>query len=178
MNKSAFILTLSTMFALLLAVSLVRAADESKLSSKDAKFLRGAAAGGVMEVELGKVAADRGADDEVRKYGQKMVDDHTKINEELKTLAQSKGLDLQKALDDAAKKSKQESDDLSNHKGAQFDRAYLNMMVKDHEKDVKEFEEASKNAEDSDVKAFAAKTLTTLQDHLDSAKATRGKLAK
>lgn len=178
MYKSALVFTLTTMFGVFIAVSTARAADESKLSSKDAKFLRNAAAGGVMEIELGKVAADRGADADVKKFGQKMVDDHTKINADLKTLAQSKGLDLQKALDDAAKKSKTEVEDISNYKGAQFDRAYLNMMVKDHEKDVKEFEEASKKAEDSDVKAFAAKTLTTLQEHLDTAKATRGKLAK
>jgi putative membrane protein len=178
MYKTAFVLTLSTILGVFLAVSFVRAADESKLSSKDAKFLRGAAGGGAMEVDLGKVAVERGAADDVRKFGQKMVDDHTKINEEIKTLAQSKGLDLQKALDDAAKKSKTESEDMSNRKGAQFDRAYLNMMVKDHEKDVKEFEEASKKAEDADVKAFAAKTLTTLQEHLDLAKATRGKLEK
>jgi putative membrane protein len=178
MYKSALVLTLTTMLGVFFAVSIVRAADESKLSSKDAKFLRNAAAGGVMEVELGKVAADRGASDDVKQFGQKMVDDHTKINDELKTLAQNKGLDLEKALDEAAKKSKREADDMGNRKGAQFDRAYLNMMVKDHEKDVKEFEEASKDAEDSDVKAFAAKTLTTLQEHLDTAKATRGKLAK
>jgi putative membrane protein len=73
---------------------------------------------------------------------------------------------------DAAKKK------LEDKSGADFDKAYMDMMVKDHEKDVKEFEEASKDAEDSDLKAWAAKTLPTLQHHLEMAKDTKSKLAK
>ena len=160
-------------------VSSARAADaEKKMASKDTKFIRNAASGGQLEVDLGKLAADRAANEEVKKLAQKVADDHGKANDELKTLAQNKGLDLQKALDTATKRSQRETEDMSKRKGADFDKSYLDMLVKAHEKDVKEFDEASKNAEDSDVKAFAAKMLPTLQEHLDTAKATRGKLEK
>ena len=84
------------------------------------------------------------------------------------------GKEFQKKQEDARKDLAK----LQEKQGQEFDKAFMKHMVKDHEKDVKEFEEASKKAEDSDVKAFAAKTLTTLQEHLDTAKATRGKLAK
>jgi putative membrane protein len=180
MSKSASIIALAAIVVVCLAVRVgpAAAADKNELSSDDSKFVRNAAAAGVTEVELGKVAADRGANDEVKKLGQKTVDDHTKINAELKTLAQEHQLDLAKALGDAAKKSKREAEDLSNRRGADFDKAYLNMVVRDREEAVKAYGKASTKAEDSEVKAFAAKTLVTLQEHLDGAKALRGKLAK
>lgn len=155
-----------------------RAADEKKLSSKDQKFIENAAAGGQMEVDLGKLAADKASSDDVKKFGQQMADDHSKANDELKQLASQKGVDLTKAMDGATKKSQKASDKLSKSSGDAFDKAYMSMMVKDHEKDVKEFEEASKDADDADLKAWAGKTLPTLQHHLEMAKDIDGKLKK
>jgi putative membrane protein len=148
------------------------------MAGKDSKFIRNAAIGGQMEVDLGKLAAEKASSDDVKKFGQTMVDDHSKANEELKSLASSKGVDLTKAMDNAMKKSDSAKNKLEDKSGADFDKAYMKDMVSDHEKDVKEFEEASKNAEDAELKAWAAKTLPTLQHHLDMAKDIESKLTK
>ena len=159
------------------ATTAVRAAEgEKKLASKDSKFIMDAATGGEMEVALGKLAATKASSDDVKKFGQQMVDDHSKANDELKQLAQSKGVDLKKAEDKATKMESKEEGTLSKKEGAAFDKAYMKMMVKDHEDDVKEFEKASKDCEDTDVKAWAAKTLPTLLSHLSMAKEFEGKL--
>jgi len=177
MLKCAMAVIVMCSFAL---VSTARAAEagEKKLASKDAKFIRNACSGGIMEVELGKLAADKSSNDDVKKFGQKMADDHGKANDELKQLASSKGVDLTKPTDTAMKKADKEKDSLAKKSGVDFDKAYMSMMVKDHEKDVKEFEDASKDCEDADVKAWAGKTLPTLQEHLSMAKDTESKLGK
>lgn len=136
------------------------------VNSKDRDFMMEAAMGGMMEVELGRVAAQQGASDGVKQFGQRMVDDHSKANSELMTLASSKGITLPTALDD---KHRQGVTKLSAMSGAEFDRAYMKMMVSDHKKDVAEFEKQSTRATDPDVKAFATNTLPTLKDHLQQA---------
>lgn len=130
-----------------------------------------AAMGGLMEVELGQLAAQKGMSDAVKQFGQRMVDDHGKANTELMTLATSKGITLPTAIDD---KHRQDVTKLSAMSGADFDRAYSKMMLKDHEKDVSEFEKQSMKGTDPDVKAFASKTLPTLQEHLTMARALPG----
>lgn len=141
------------------------------MSSRDRNFLMDAAMGGLMEVELGRIAAQQGTSDAVKKFGQMMVDDHTKANAELMTLASSKGITLPTTLDD---KHRQDVTKLSAMSGADFDRAYAKMMLKDHEKDVSNFEKQSNRGSDADVKAFASKTLPTLQEHLTMARALPG----
>jgi putative membrane protein len=164
--------------ALVLMVAFIpaRAADDSKLSSKDTKFVNNAASGGEMEVALGKLAATKATNDDVKKFGQQMVDDHSKANEELKGLAKGKGVDLTKAEEKATKMESKEEGKLAKKEGDAFDKAYMDMMVKDHEDDVKEFEKASKDCDDADLKAWAAKTLPTLKSHLEMAKDVKGKL--
>ena len=154
------VLPLAVMFVFVCSVANVRAAD-AKMAGKDSKFIHNAAIGGQMEVDLGKLAAEKASSGDVKKFGQTMVDDHSKANEELKSLASSKGVDLTEAMDNAMKKSESATKKLESKTGADFDTAYMKDMVSDHEKDVKEFEEASKNAEDADLKAWAAKTLPT-----------------
>lgn len=144
---------------------------QAGMSSQDHKFVMEAAMGGMMEVELGRVAAQRGATDAVKQFGQRMVDDHSKANEELMSLASSKGMTLPTALDD---KHQKDVTKLSGMSGAEFDRAYAKMMLKDHEKDVKAFERQSTRGGDPDIRAFAAKTLPTLQEHLQMARALPG----
>lgn len=141
------------------------------MNSKDRDFVMDAAMGGLMEVELGQLAAQKGASDAVKQFGQRMVDDHSKANTELMTLATSKGITLPTAIDD---KHRQEVTKLSAMSGADFDRAYSKMMLKDHEKDVSEFEKQSMKGTDPDVKAFASKTLPTLQEHLTMVRALPG----
>lgn len=135
---------------------------DSKMSS-DAHFVMEAAKGGMAEVELGKLATEKASSDEVKKFGQRMVDDHSKANDELKTLAQSKNITLPTAPDS---KDKALMDKLSKLSGDAFDRAYMQEMVKDHKKDVSEFRSVSKSGKDADIKAWASKTLPTLEDHL------------
>ena len=141
------------------------------MNSKDRDFVMDAAMGGLMEVELGQLAAQKGTSEAVKQFGQRMVDDHGKANTELMTLATSKGITLPTAIDD---KHRQDVTKLSAMSGAEFDRAYSKMMLKDHEKDVSEFEKQSMKGTDSDVKAFAGKTLPTLQEHLTMARALPG----
>ncbi len=141
------------------------------LNSHDHDFIMDAAMGGLMEVELGRVAAQKGTSDAVKQFGQRMVDDHSKANEELMTLASSKGITLPTTLDD---KHQKQLTKMSAMSGAEFDRAYSKNMLSDHKKDVSEFEKESTRATDPDLKAFAAKTLPTLQQHLQLAQALPG----
>jgi putative membrane protein len=139
----------------------------------DQEFMNKAAQGGMAEVMLGQIASTKGTSPDVKNFGNRMVSDHGKANDELKQLAQTKGVTLPADVDDESKKM---SDKLSKLSGKDFDKTYINGMVDDHEKDVKEFEKASKDAKDPDLKAWASKTLPTLQDHLKMAKDTKAKL--
>ena len=146
-------------------------AGMGSLNSQDSKFLMEAAMGGLMEVELGRVAAQKASSDAVKQFGQRMVDDHGAANTELTSLATSKGVTLPTALDE---KHQKDVTKLSAMSGADFDRAYMKMMVSDHVKDVAEFEKQSTKATDPDLKEFASKTLPTLQEHLKMAKSVEG----
>ena len=124
-------------------------------------------------MQAGQNAASNATNADVKTFGQRMVTDHSKANDELKQLATTKGLTLPASLSaDTQKKV----DDLSKKKGKDFDKAYMDNMVKDHEKDVAEFEKESKSAQDPDLKAWVTKTLPTLQDHLKMAKETQKKV--
>ncbi|MEY2493759.1 MAG: putative rane protein [Verrucomicrobiota bacterium] len=135
------------------------------LSDKDKNFIQAAAKGGMMEVEMGKMAQKQAKNADVKSFGSRMVTDHTKANNQLKSLAKKKGV----SLDDAAPKMEKMGD-------ATFDKDYMAAMVKDHEKDVAEFEKEAKDGSDPDVKAWASKTLPTLKKHLELAKAAQAKV--
>ena len=139
------------------------AGHTSGAMTADHKFAMEAAMGGMAEVELGRLAAQKGASDEVRQFGQRMVDDHSKANEELMRVASSKGWTPPTALD---AKHQAETQRLSALSGEKFDKEYVKMMVKDHKKDVSEFEKQAARGADPDIKAFAASTLPTLREHL------------
>ena len=141
------------------------------MSSNDRDFIMDAAMGGMVEVQLGHWAAQKGTSDAVKQFGQRMVDDHSKANEQLMQLASSKGITLPTALDEKHQKDVAKVSRLS---GAEFDKAYSKMMLSDHEKDVKEFEKQSTRAGDADLKAFATTTLPTLRAHLELAKTLPG----
>lgn len=137
------------------------------LSAADKKFVREAAQGGLAEVELGKLATEKASNDEVKKFGQHMVDDHTKAGDELKEVASSKGIQIAQQL---SAKDKLTKERLSKLSGEQFDKAYMADMVKDHTQDVADFERESRSGVNPDVKDFSAKTLPTLKDHLRQAR--------
>jgi putative membrane protein len=143
-------------------------AGMANLSSQDRDFVMDAAMGGLMEVELGRLAAQQGTSEAVKQFGQRMVDDHSKTNTELMTLASSKGITLPTQLDE---KHRAGVTKLSAMSGAGFDRAYAKMMLSDHKKDVKAFEKQSTKGSDADLKAFATTALPTLREHLQMAQA-------
>jgi putative membrane protein len=143
----------------------------ANMAAQDHDFLMEAAMGGLMEVELGRVAAQQGASEAVKKFGQRMVDDHSKANEELMSLASSKGITLPTQLDE---KHREHLTKFSSMTGADFDRAYGKEMLSDHRKDVAAFEKESTRGTDADLKAFATKTLPTLQEHLKLAESLPG----
>ena len=139
----------------------------------DRKFLTEAAEGGMYEVEAGKLAADKGTNPDVKAFGQKMVDDHGKANDKIKQIAGDKGVKLPTELGTLDKHAIEK---LQKATGADFDRLYISEMVKDHKKDVSDFQHESKAAKDNDVKTFASDTLPTLQDHLKMAEAAATKI--
>jgi putative membrane protein len=145
----------------------------SQLSAADKTFIKKAAEGGMAEVELGKLAAEKGSSEDVKKFGQRMVDDHSKANDQLKHVASSKGVDVPSDLNAKDKATKER---LSKLSGAQFDKAYMANMVRDHQQDVAEFRRESKMAKDPDVKSFASQTLPTLEDHLKEARSIAPKV--
>jgi len=139
----------------------------------DLAFMNDAAPGGMAEVELGKLAASKAQNAEVKSFAQKMVEDHSKAGEELKQLAAQKKVMLPP---DVLPKHKEIMDKLSKLSGADFDKEYVAAMVEAHEKDVSAFENVSKTAADADVKAFATKTLPTLKMHLEMIKGIADKM--
>ena len=142
-----------------------RSASDS-LARADRKFIEDAARGGMAEVQLGQLAAQKAQSSEVKQFGQKMVDDHGKANDQLKSIASSKNVTLPTDLDGAHKR---DYDRLSKLSGADFDREYMKHMVSDHKKDVSDFRKEAKSGKDSEVKNFASGTLPTLEQHLQMA---------
>ena len=152
------------------------AAPAKPAAGADVKFVNNAARDGEAEVILGKLAAERATAEEVKKFGQQMVDDHTKANEELRAIAKSKEIDVEKPAANGTKKGERISQKLSKLEGAAFDKGYLAVMQKEHEAAVKQFQNQSDNGQDAELKAFAAKTLPTLQHHLEMVKDLQAKV--
>ncbi|MCY7315286.1 MAG: DUF4142 domain-containing protein [Rubrivivax sp.] len=136
----------------------------------DRAFVEAAARDGMAEVMVGRMAQDKASNAQVKAFGERMAQDHGKANAELLMIAGTRGI---AAPNDAGAEHKKHADRLTKLSGADFDRAYMKLMVEDHAKDVKSFERASKSAKDADIRAFAARTLPTLQSHLQMARTTQ-----
>ena len=145
--------------------SAMQAPDAIQGAASAKEFIEDAANGGLAEVELGKLAQQKASSPEVKNFGKHMVDDHSKANEQLKIVAGKKNVTLPKQMD---AKHKAEHDRLAKLSGKDFDRAYMDAMVKDHQEAVAKFKAASASG-DPDVQAFATKTLPTLEEHLSLA---------
>lgn len=131
-------------------------ADSTKPSQSDVKFMKEATMGGMLEVELGRVAMQNGTSEQVRQFGKQMVDDHGKGNEDLKFLADLEGVKLPSQLDP---KHARELQRMQQLKAADFDREYLKMMLEDHKKYIKAFNDEGQRGDDPEVKGFALRTL-------------------
>jgi putative membrane protein len=144
------------------------------LAPADHNFVNEAAIGGMAEVELGNLAKEKASNPDVKSFGDRMATDHGKANDELKNWAQQKNVTLPTELD---ARHKAERDRLAKLSGEAFDKAYMRLMVADHNHDVAAFKRESTAAKDPDLKAWAGKTLPTLQDHMKMAKDTNAKVA-
>jgi len=169
--------TLVILFVLLLPTGSGQAADnktstggpKTKLSSDDANFVKEAAQGGLMEVQLGKLAQEKAGNEKVKEFGKRMEQDHSKANDELKKIASDKDIQLSNDLD---KKHKGKVDKLTKLSGADFDKQYMGAMVSDHKEDIKKFQRVADKGKDADLKQFASQTLPTLKQHLQLAEST------
>ena len=155
----------ATVFAVMVTVGagITLAQSRGTLVDADRKFVMEAAEGSQMEVELGRLAQQKASRDAVRQFGQRMATDHARAGQELARLAADKGVELP---GQESRQTQAEKDRLSKVSGAAFDREYVKIMVQDHEKDVAAFRSQSQQGSDPDVKAWAAKTLPTLEEHL------------
>jgi len=142
-------------------------------STADRDFMTKAAVGGMEEVALGNLATQKAASADVKAFGQRMVTDHSRAGDELKSLAAQKNVTLPTALD---QQHQADVDKLSKLSGAAFDREYMSMMVKDHVEDVADFEREAASGTDTDVKGWAGRTVPTLRQHLQMAQETAGKV--
>jgi putative membrane protein len=148
---------------------------KSDAANADATFMRTAAMSSMAEVVHGKQAQANGSQDEVKKFAQRMIEDHTKANDELKALASKKNTTLPAELDQKHQAMQQK---LEKMKGADFDRAYMQHMVQAHKEAVTLFQNEAKNGKDADARAWAEKTLPTLQEHLKMATEINAKVSK
>ena len=149
-----------------LALAAALACGSALAAGADSGFVQKAAMGGIAEVDAGKLAQDKGSSDAVKQFGAKMVADHGKANDELKSIASGKSIDVPADTDAKHKKAKAS---LEAKSGAAFDSAYKAQMVADHKETIALFQKEAKGGQDPELKAFAAKTLPDLQEHLKMA---------
>lgn len=138
-------------------------AGSSTMDKEDRAFMKEAASGGMLEVKLGQVAADKGSAQAVKNFGQRMVADHSKVNGQLTQLMQAKGLTPPAAM---LEKHQKIVDEVSAKSGNDFDKAYIHQMVKDHKEDIALFKKEEKDGKDVDLQALARTTLPVLREHL------------
>jgi putative membrane protein len=146
------------------------AGAEAMVGRQDQEFMTKAAQSGMMEVQLAKIAQEKATSDEVKQYAKTLEQDHSKANEQLKKLAEQKGVDLPSDLG----KHQEMITKMSGLSGEKFDREYMKMQTKHHKKDISEFKKHTNRSMDSDVKAFAEAQLPTLEQHLQQAQQVSG----
>lgn len=156
------------------------------MAKDEGKFVHKALKGGKSEVALATMAAERASHADVKSFAQRLVTDHTKANEELTALASRKGLDNAMATQgkpdkDRAKADKADKDNavmdrMTKLSGESFDRAFMEYQVRHHEQEVKDFERMANQAKDPEVRAFAAKTVPVLKEHLEQARSISGRV--
>jgi len=152
----------------------VGATEGGRGAVSDQTFALKASESGLAEVNLSRIALKQAESADVKKFAQKMIDDHTKANKELISLANKKKLKLAPTMDAMHEAL---ATKLASLSGAGFDRAYMAGQVKDHEVAVALFEKESKGGMDEDVKDWATQTLPHLREHLKMAQTIHGRLS-
>jgi len=130
---------------------------------QDKAFLRKASEGNMAEVQLGQLAQQKASSQDVRQFGEKMVQEHTQLNDQLKPIAAQQGVEPPKGL---SKKDEAQVKKLENLSGQQFDHAYIEAMLKDHKKDLKEFKETANRTQNPQLKDAAQRGAQVIESHL------------
>lgn len=143
------------------------------VSAADGEWVVKAGMAGLAEVQMGNLALQKAQSADVKAFAQRMVTDHSKANEELSQIVTAKGLTLPAELDSEHKAG---LDHLTGLSGAEFDKAYMDHMVGDHEKAKGLFQTGTNSAEDPDIKAYAAKNLPVIEEHFKLAQEVAGKV--
>ncbi|MBK1988682.1 DUF4142 domain-containing protein [Sphaerospermopsis aphanizomenoides BCCUSP55] len=146
---------------------------QNNVSQRDQQFVTKANQGNLAEIELGQLAEQKADSNEVKTFAQRMVKDHTQLNQELQDWANQKGVTLPS---DIGKENKQIKSNLEKLPGAEFDQAYIQQMVADHNKDISLYRRQSQQGDDQDLKNWATKNLPLLQDHLTQARSIQDSL--
>lgn len=133
---------------------------------QDKDFVHSALEGGMAEVQMGQLAAQKGSSDDVKEFGQKMVQDHTQMTDQVKQVAQQLGVSEPKGL---SKKDKAEVAKLNSLSGPEFDKAYIAAMVKDHKRDLSDFRAEAQNTQNPAVKQVAQQGAQVIDQHLQMA---------
>jgi putative membrane protein len=152
---------------------LAHSALAQAVAEQEQEFAQKAAEGGLIEVQLGELAQQQAKDEQVILFGERMVQDHGRANEKLMAIAEQKAIQLPQELSGDAQQKYEEMQQLS---GAEFDEAYMDEMVEDHEKDVELFEQQAESGKDPDLRAFAEETLPTLREHKELAKQVQSQI--
>jgi len=142
--------------------------DDTALE-KDSEFAVEAADASLMEIQLGELAQTNASSDDVKAFAQQLVSDHKTASGELAALAQQKGITLPATL---SEKCQKKYNDLSTKSGKDFDRAYMDLMVKDHKDAVDAFKKEAEKGEDAEIRTWASGKVATLESHLEMAKQT------
>jgi putative membrane protein len=140
---------------------------EDSDEKKDADFAVNAADGGLYEVQLATLALTKATSSRVKQFAQMMVDDHSKANAELKSLASQKNIVLPDVMSEKCQKKYYDLD--QKKQGNEFDREYIDQMVKDHKEDIDVFEKEADKGNDGEVKSWASGKIATLRHHLEEA---------
>ena len=141
------------------------------MENDDQDFVKMAAQLGMAEVQKGMLGTKKASREEVKALAEKMVTDHTMMNDEQKTLASSKAVEISAVIDPNATEALKDLENKAT--GEEFDKAFLDEMEKDHEKTISAFEDAAKDGKDAQVKAFAEKHLPHLRSHLEQVKSLK-----
>jgi len=152
----------------------MQSGEGDQASMTPTQFLRHAMMANMAEIKLGQLATERASSSQVKQFAQHMIDSHTKANEKVEKIAEQKGVGTPTDLDD---KHKETQDRLSNLRGAEFDRAYMDHMVKDHKEVLAAFSAQSKNSKDEDVRSLATTMTPELERHLQMATDTRQQIS-
>jgi len=165
--KKAYVLLVALVFVIGWSSLLLAQQKMEKKEVPDRGFMMSAARDGIFHVEAGKLAVQRGSSEGVKQFGQHAIDHHTQMNDELMQLASKKGVTLPKKMN---KKEKEALDKVVKLSGPDFDKAYLEMEINCHSMDLSSFQKEAKSGKDPDVKAWAAKAVEAIEEHLKMAR--------